>query len=142
MAPMELGIAGPVVTPVPGQPHVAADWWLSASWTPLTLVAAKEWRDTLTSGQVGALSGYDPSINCTVMGTREVTAAVVDYARIGLAGVIPPCLEAPRTRAKRLHAALRRVPRQAGRPVHVWEYRIHDSGLRPDPQAPRWFRPC
>jgi len=31
MAPMELGVAGPFVTPVPGQPDVAYNWWLSAS---------------------------------------------------------------------------------------------------------------
>jgi len=31
MAPMELGVPGPVVTPVPGQPDVAYDRWLSAS---------------------------------------------------------------------------------------------------------------
>ena len=63
MPPMELGVAGPVVTPVPGQPEVAYDWWLSASWTPPTPVTATEWRDSLTSGQVVALFGYDPSIN-------------------------------------------------------------------------------
>ena len=126
MAPMELGVAGPVVTPVPGQPDVAYDWWLSTSWTPPTPVTATEWRDSLTSGQVGALFGYDPSVNWSEVGPREITAAMVEYARIGLAGVVPPCLESPRTRAKRFHAALRRVLRKTGRPVHVWEYRRHD----------------
>jgi len=126
MAPMELGVAGPVVTPVPGQPDVAYDWWLSTSWTPPTPVTATKWRDSLTSGQVVALFGYDPSVNWSEVGPREITAAMVEYARIGLAAVVPPCLESPRTRAKRFHAALRRVLRKTGRPVHVWVYRRHD----------------
>jgi len=126
MAPMELGVAGPVVTPVPGQPDVAYDWWLSASWTPPTPVTATEWRDSLTSGQVVALFGYDPSVNWSELGPCEITAAMVEYARIGLAADVLPCLESPRTRAKRFHDALRRVLRKAGRPVHVWEYRRHD----------------
>ena len=126
MAPMELGVAGPIVTPVPGQPDVAYDWWLSASWTPPTPVTATEWRDSLTSGQVVALFGYDPSINWSEVGPCEITAAMVEYARIGLAADVPPCLEPPRTRAKRFHAALRRVLRKAGRPVHVWEFRRRD----------------
>ena len=123
---MELGVAGPIVTPVPGQPDVAYDWWLSASWTPPTPVTATEWRDALTSGQVVALFGYDPSINWSEVGPCEITAAMVEYARIGLAADVPPCLEPPRTRAKRFHAALRRVLRKAGRPVHVWEFRRCD----------------
>ena len=126
MAPMELGVAGPAVTPVPGQPDVAYDWLFSTSWTPPTSVTATEWRDSLTSGQVVALSGYDPSVNWSEVGPREITAAMVEYARIGLAAVVPPCLESPWTRAKRFHAALRRVLRKTGRPVHVWEYRRHD----------------
>ena len=119
-APVELGVTGPVVSPIPGQPDVAYDWWLSTSWTPPTLVTATEWRGSLSYGQVGALFGYDPSVNWTAVGPREITAAMVKYARIGLAGVVPPCLESPRTRAKQFHAALRRVLRKAGGPVHVW----------------------
>jgi len=60
------------------------------------------------------------------VGPPELTAALVEYARIELAGVVTPCLETPRTRAKRFHAALRRVLRGAGRPVHGWEYRGRD----------------
>jgi len=130
MAPMELGVFGPVVTSVPGQPDVAYDWWMSATWTPPTPVMATELRDSLTSGQVVALFGYDPSINWTAVGPREVTATLVKYARIGLAGVVPPCLKSPCTYAKRFHAVLRRVLRQAGRPVYVWEYRSHAEELR------------
>jgi len=126
VAPMELGVACPVVNPVPGQPDVAYDWWLSASWTPPTPVTATEWLDSLTSGQVVALFGYDPSINWSEVGPCEITAALVEYARIGLTADVFPCLESPRTRAKRFRAALRRVLRKAGRPVHVWEYRRHD----------------
>jgi len=123
MAPMVLGVAGRVVTPVPGQLDVAYDWWLSASWTPPTPVTATEWRDSLTSGQVVALFGYDPSVNWSEVGPYEITGAMVEYARMGLAADVPPCLESPPTRAKRFHAALRRVLRKAGRPVHVWKYR-------------------
>jgi len=133
MAPMELEVAGPVVTLVPGQPDVAYDWWFSASLTSPTLVTATEWRDSLTSGQVFALFGYDPSINWSEVGLCEITAAMVEYARIGLAADVFPCLESPRMRAKRFHAALQRVLRKAGRPVHVWQYRRHDSGHRPGP---------
>jgi len=132
-APLELGVTGPVVTPIQGQTDIAHDWWLSALWTPPIPVMATEWRDSLTSGQVVALFGYDPSVNWAAVGTREVTAAIVEYLRIMLAGVVPPCLESPRTRAKQFHAALRRVLRQAGRPVHVWEYRSHDWGRPPCP---------
>jgi len=94
-------------------------------------VTATEWRDSLTSGQVVALFGYDPSVNWAAVRHREVTAAPVKYARIGLDGVVPPCLESPRTRAKRFHAALQRVLRATGRPVHVWEYRCYECGHRP-----------
>ena len=125
-APLELDVLGPVVTPLPGQPDIAHDWWLSAALAPPIPVTDTEWRDSQTSRQVVAFFGYDPSIHWAAVGPREVTAAMVEYARIGLAGVVPPCLESPRTRAKRFHAALRRVLRQAGRPVHVWEYRSHD----------------
>jgi len=69
---------------------------------------------------------YDPFVNWAAVGRGEVTAAIVEYARMGLAGVVPPCLHSPRTRAKWFHAALRRVFRATGRPVHVWEYRSHD----------------
>jgi len=132
-APLKLGVTSPVVTPIPGQPDVARDWWSSASWTPPTPATATKWRDSLTSGPVVALYAYDPSVNWAAVGPREVTAAVVQDARIGLAGVVPPCLESSRTRAKRFHAALRRVLRATGRPVHMWEYRCHDRWLRPSP---------
>ena len=56
----------------------------------------------------------------------EIPAGLVEYARSGLAGFVPPCLETPRTRAKRFHAAIRRVLRKAGRPVHEWAYRGRD----------------
>ena len=103
---MELGVAGPVVAPVPGQPDVAYDWWLSTSWTPPTPVTATEWRDSLTSEQVVTLFGYDPSVNWPEVGPCEITAAMVENARIELAADVPPCLESPRTRAKRFYAAL------------------------------------
>ena len=125
-APLELGVTGPVVTPIPGQPDIAYDWGLSASWTPPTPVTATKWRDSLTSGQVVALFGYDPSVNWAALGPREVTAAMLDYDRIGLAGVVPPCLKSPRTWAKWFHAALQRVLCQARRLVYVWEYCSHD----------------
>ena len=96
-------------------------------------MTASEWRHSLTSEQVVALFGYDSCIILTVVGPCEVTTALVEYARIGLAGFVPPCVESPRTQAKRFHAALRRVLRQTSRPVHVSEYRSLDSGLRPDP---------
>jgi len=89
-------------------------------------VTATEWRDSLTSGQVVALFGYDPSVNWSDVGPCEITAAIFEYARIGLAADFAPCLESPQPRAKRFHAALRRVLHKAGRPVHVWEYRRHD----------------
>ena len=108
---MELRVAGPVVTPVSGQPDVAYDWLMSASWTPPTPGKSR---------QVVALFGYDPSINWSEVGPCEITAAMVEYARIGLAADVLPCLESPRTRAKRFHDALRRVQSKAGRPVHVW----------------------
>ena len=114
------------MTPVPGQPDVAYDWWLSTSRTPPTPVTATEWRDSLTSGQVVAFFGYDPSVNWSEVGPREITAAMVEYARIGLAADVLLCLESPRTRAKRFHAAVRRALRKTSRPVHVWEYRRHD----------------
>jgi len=89
-------------------------------------VTATEWRDLLTAGHVVALFGYDPSVNWSEVGPCEFTAAMVEYARTGLAADVPSCLETSRTRAKRFHAALRRVLRKAGRPVHVWEYLRHD----------------
>jgi len=97
--PLELGVTGPVVTPIPGQLDVAYDWWLSALWTPPTPVPATEWRDSLTSGQVVALFGYDPFVNWATVCPCEVPAAMVKYARVGLAGVVPTSLESPRTRA-------------------------------------------
>jgi len=121
--PRDIFITTPA--PIPGQPDVAREQWLSASWTPPTLATATEWQDSLTSGQVVALFGYDPSVSWAAVGPREVTAAMVHFTRIGLAGIVPPCLESPRTRAKRFRAALRRVLRATGHPVHVWEYRSH-----------------
>jgi len=55
----------------------------------------------------------------------------VEYACVGPAGVVTPCLATLRTRAKRFHAALRRVLLGAGRPVHIWVYRGRDSGRCP-----------
>ena len=49
---LELGFAGPVATPVPGQPDVAKDWWLSSLWVPPSPGTATAWRDSLTSGKV------------------------------------------------------------------------------------------
>ena len=82
-------------------------------------MTATAWRDSLTSGKVGALFGHDGAVNRAVVGPPQLTAALVEDARIGLAGAMTPCLETPPTRAKRFHAALRRVLRGAGRPVHV-----------------------
>jgi len=88
-APLELGVTGPVVTSIQRRPDVARYQWLSASWMPPTPVTATGWRDSLTSRQVVALFRYDPSINWAATGPREVTAAMVEYARIGLAYVVP-----------------------------------------------------
>jgi len=123
---LELGIVGPVATPVPGQPDVAYDWWLSSLWEPPAPMTATVWRDSLTSGKVLALFGRDGAVNRAEVGPQELTAALVEYAHLGLAGVVTPCLETPRTRAKRFHDALRRVLRGTGRPVHIWEYRGRD----------------
>jgi len=123
---LELGIVGPVATPVPGQPDVAFVWWLSSLWEPPAPMTATAWRDSRTSGKVVALFGHDGAVNWAAVGPPELTAALVEYARIGLAGVVTACLETPRTRTKRFHAASRRVLREAGRPVHVWEYRGRD----------------
>jgi len=117
---------GPVATPVTGQPEVAYDWWLSSLWEPPAQMTPTAWRVSLPSGKVVALFGHDGAMNWAEVGPPEITAALVEYTRIGLAGVVPPCLETPRTRAKRFHAALRRVVRRAGRPVHVWGYRGRD----------------
>jgi len=117
---------GPVSTPVPGQPDVAYDWWLSSLWEPPAPMTATAWRDSLKSGKVVAFFRHDGAVQWAEVGPPELTAALVEYARIGLAGVVPPRLEPPRTRAKRFHAALRRVLRRAGRPLHVWEYRGRD----------------
>ena len=62
-------------------------------------------------------------MNWAEVGPPEITAAMMEYARIGLAGVVPPCLESPRTRSKRFHTSLRRVLRKVGRPIHVSEHR-------------------
>jgi len=84
------------------------------------------WRDSLTSGKVLALFGHDAAVNWAKVGPPEISAAQVEYARIRLSGVVPPCLETRRTRAKRFHAALQRVVRKAGRAVHVWEFHGRD----------------
>jgi len=89
-------------------------------------MTATAWRDSLMSGKVVALFGHDGAVNWAEVGPSELTAALVEYARLGLAGVVTPCLETPRTRAKRFHAALRRVLRVARRAVHLWEYRGRD----------------
>jgi len=110
------------VTPIPGQPDVARDWWLSASWKPPTPATATELRGSLTSGQVVALFEYDSFVSWAAVSPGEVTADVVECARLALAAVIPPCLESPRTWAKRLNAALRGT----GLFVHVLEYPSHE----------------
>jgi len=117
---------GPVATPVPGQPDVAYDWWLSSMWKPPAPMTATAWRDSLTSGKVISLFGHDGAVNWAEVGPPELTAALVEYARVGLAVFVAPCLETPRTPAKRFHASLRRVLRRAGCPAHVWEYRGRD----------------
>ena len=119
---LKLGILGPVTTPVPGQPDVAYDWRLSSLWKLPAPMTATAWRDSLTSGKVVAFFGHDGAVNWAEVGPPELTAALVEYARIGLDGVVTPCLETPRTRAKLFHAALRRVLRGAGRPGPVSEY--------------------
>jgi len=93
-------------------------------------MTATAWRDSLRSGKVVALFGNDGAVNWAEVGPPQLTAALVEYARIGLAGVVTPCLETPGTRAKRYHAGLRRVFRGAGRPIHVWEYRGRAYGRR------------
>ena len=110
----------PVATPVPGQPDVAYGWWLSSLWEPPAPMTATAWRDSPTSGKVVALFGHDAAVNWAEVGPPEITAALVEYARIGLAGVGPPCLETPRTREKWFHATRRRVLRRPGGPAHVW----------------------
>jgi len=117
---LELRIVGPVATTVSMQQDVAYDWWLSSLWEPPAPMPATAWRDSLTSGMIVALFGHDGAVNWAVVGPSELTAALVEYARTGLAGVVRPCLETPRTRAKRFHAALRRVLHGEGRPVHIW----------------------
>jgi len=89
-------------------------------------MTATAWRDSLTSGKVVALFAHNGAVNWAEVGPPDHTATLMEYARIGLAGVVTHCLKTPRTRAKRLHAARRRVLRGAGRPVHVWEYRGRD----------------
>jgi len=51
---------------------------------------------------------------------------MVEYALLGFATLLPPFLQEPRTWAKRFHAALRRVLRQAGILVHLQAYRCRD----------------
>jgi len=130
---LELVTLGSDATLVPWQPDAAYDWWLSSLWEPPAPMKATAWRDSLTSGKVVAFFGHHGAVNWSEVGPPELTAALVEFARIGLAGFVTPCLETPRTRAKRFHAALRRVLRRAGRPVHVWEYRGRDKGRLPSP---------
>jgi len=89
-------------------------------------MTATAWRESLTFTKVLALFVHDRAVSWAEVGSPEITPALVEYAYIGLAGVVPPCLETPRTRAKQCRAALRRVLRRAGRPVHMWEYRDRD----------------
>jgi len=137
---LELGIVGPVATPVPGQPDVALDWWLSSLWEPPVTLTATAWRDFLTSGTGVALFGHDGTVNWAEVGPPELTDALVEYARFGLFGVVPPCLETAQTQAKRFQAALWRVLCRAGRRVHVWEDRGRAKGHCPGPvdAAPTW----
>jgi len=116
---LEVGIAGPVATPVPGRLDVAYDWWLSLLWEPPAPVTATALRDSLNSGTVVALCGPDVAVNWADVGPLKITAALMESARIGLAGVVPPCLETPRTRPKRFLAAVRGVLRKVGHPMHI-----------------------
>jgi len=79
---------GLVATPVPGQPDVAYDWWLSSLWEPPAPMTATAWRDALTSGKVVALFGHDGAVNWAEVGPLELSAALVEYSRIGLSGVV------------------------------------------------------
>jgi len=79
---MELWIVGPVATPVPGQPDVAYDWWLSSLWEPLVPMTATAWRDSLTSGKVIALFGHNGAVNWTEVSPPELTATLVEYPRL------------------------------------------------------------
>jgi len=133
---MEFGIVGPTGNADPGQSEVAQDWQLSPFWEPQARVTATTWRHSLESQRARKLFGFVSCINWADVGPREITGAMVEYARLGLATVVPPCLEEPRTRAKRFRAALRRVVRQAGFPVHVPSYRCRDCGRCPWLSAP------
>jgi len=116
---LELEIVGLVATPVPEQPDVAYDWSMSSLWEPPAPMTATAWLDSLTSGKVVDLLVHDGAVNLAEVTPPELTAALVEYSRIGLAGVVNPCLETPRTREKGFHAALRCVLCGDGRPVHV-----------------------
>jgi len=118
--------AGPVLTPNFGQPDVASNWWLSLSRDPLSRVTTTVWREPLTSRIVVALLGHDSDVNWAEVGPPETSAAVVEYARIGLPGVIPLFLEYPRTRVRRVLAALWRVLRNESCRTHEWKYRGRD----------------
>jgi len=85
-------------------------------------MTATAWRDSRTSEKIGPVFGHDAAVYRAEVRPRDITAALVKYVRIGLAGVLPPCLETTRTRAKQFHAAVRRVLRREGRPVYMSEY--------------------
>jgi len=89
-------------------------------------MTATAWRESLTSAKVVALFRRNGVVNWAEVSPEELTAALVEYARTGLAGVVTPSLETPRTLARTFHAALRRVLRGAGRSVHVRENRGRD----------------
>ena len=73
---LELGIVGPVATPVPGQPDVAYDWCLSSLWEPPAPMSATAWRDSRTSGKVVALFGHDGAVNMAKVRQPGLTAAL------------------------------------------------------------------
>jgi len=116
---LELEIVGLVATPVPEQPDVAYDRSMSSLWEPPAPMTATAWLDSLTSGKVVDLLVHYRTVKWAEVSPQELTAALVEYGRIGLAGVVNACLETPRTREKRFHAALRCVLCGDGRPVHV-----------------------
>jgi len=80
---LEFGIVGPVATPVPWQPDVAYDWWLSSLWEPPAPMTATACRDSVTSGRVVALFGHDVAVNWAEVGPQVLTTARVEYAASG-----------------------------------------------------------
>jgi len=134
---LELGIADPVATPVPGQPP-----WLSIGGCPrceslFASMTGTACRHSLTSGKLVALFRHDAAVERAEVGPAEITAAQMEYACIGLDGVVPPCLETPRTRAKRFHAALRRVLHIPSRPFTSGSTAAAPRVVALAPQVPR-----